>query len=294
MSHIRKLNTQVIFLIVIFSSALLMAACSAPVEKLNQEGNQAFAEQAYLEALELYQTAQIESPELAEPYFNAANTYYRQGDFPAALEQMQMALQYVDEEILAESSLFNLGNTLYNSQDLGQAVAAYTQALLLDPEDQDAKYNLELALQQQQQQQQEQQQDQNQDQQDESESEEESQSQEQSGEDQESENDQEQEQGDQSQDSENQDQGNQGEESDQSQENDSQNEDQRGDGNGQPQEGEDSPEGEQPSQMPPPGQRMTEEQARQLLAAIGNNMETLQERLGQYLFTRQAPPLQDW
>ncbi|MGB7096175.1 MAG: hypothetical protein WBD62_16135 [Anaerolineales bacterium] len=46
--------------------------------------------------------------------------------------------------------------------------------------------------------------------------------------------------------------------------------------------------------MPPPGQRMTEEQARQLLAAIGNNMETLQERLGQYLFTRQAPPLQDW
>lgn len=293
MSHIRKLNTQVIFLIVIFSSALLMAACSAPVEKLNQEGNQAFAEQAYLEALELYQTAQIESPELAEPYFNAANTYYRQGDFPAALEQMQMALQHVDEEVLAESSLFNLGNTLYNSQDLGQAVAAYTQALLLDPEDQDAKYNLELALQQQQQEQ-EQQQDQNQDQQDESESEEESQSQEQSGEDQESENDQEQEQGDQSQDSENQDQGNQGEESDQSQENDSQNEDQRGDGNGQPQEGEDSPEGEQPSQMPPPGQRMTEEQARQLLAAIGNNMETLQERLGQYLFTRQAPPLQDW
>ncbi|MCJ7534357.1 MAG: tetratricopeptide repeat protein [Anaerolineales bacterium] len=291
MSHIRKLNTQVIFLIVIFSSALLMAACSAPVEKLNQEGNQAFAEQAYLEALELYQTAQIESPELAEPYFNAANTYYRQGDFPAALEQMQMALQHVDEEVLAESSLFNLGNTLYNSQDLGQAVAAYTQALLLDPEDQDAKYNLELALQQQEQ---EQQQDQNQDQQDESESEEESQSQEQSGEDQESENDQEQEQGDQSQDSENQDQGNQGEESDQSQENDSQNEDQRGDGNGQPQEGEDSPEGEQPSQMPPPGQRMTEEQARQLLAAIGNNMETLQERLGQYLFTRQAPPLQDW
>ena len=291
MSHIRKLNTQVIFLIVIFSSALLMAACSAPVEKLNQEGNQAFAEQAYLEALELYQTAQIESPELAEPYFNAANTYYRQGDFPAALEQMQMALQHVDEEVLAESSLFNLGNTLYNSQDLGQAVAAYTQALLLDPEDQDAKYNLELALQQQEQ---EQQQDQNQDQQDESESEEESQSQEQSGEDQESENDQEQEQGDQSQDSENQDQGDQGEESDQSQENDSQNEDQRGDGNGQPQEGEDSPEGEQPSQMPPPGQRMTEEQARQLLAAIGNNMETLQERLGQYLFTRQAPPLQDW
>lgn len=293
MSYIRKLNKKFIILIVISASTLLMAACSAPAEKLNQEGNQAFAEQAYLEALDLYQSAQVESPELAEPYFNAANSYYRQGDYPAALEQMQMALQYVDEEALAENSLFNLGNTLYNSQDLNQAVAAYTQALLLDPEDQDAKYNLELALQQQQEQEQ-QQQAQNQDQQENESENEESQSQDQSGENQESENDQESDQGDQSQEQGNQDQEDQGDESDQSQENDSQNEDQQGGGDGQPQEGEDSPEGEQPGQMPPPGQRMTEEQARQLLAAIGSNMETLQEHLGQFLFARQAPPLQDW
>ena len=114
MSHTSKLNKPIIAVFLIFASALLMAACSAPAEKLNQEGNQSFSEQAYLEALDLYQSAQVESPELAEPYFNAANTFYRQGDYPAALEQMQMALQYVDEESLAESSLFNLGNTLYN------------------------------------------------------------------------------------------------------------------------------------------------------------------------------------
>ena len=277
----RKLNSKTIFLIVLFSAAVLLAACSAPAEKLNQEGNQAFNEQAYLEALELYQSAQIESPELAEPYFNAANTFYRQGDYPAALEQMQMALQYIDEESLAENSLYNIGNTLYNSQDLNQAVDAYTQALLLDPEDQDAKYNLELALQQQEQD--------HEQQESESESEEDSQSQDQSGEDQESENDQEQEQGDQSEEDQNQDQDGQSDESEQSQEQDQQN-----DGDGQPQEGEDSPEGEQPSQIPPPGQRMTEEQARQLLAAIANDMQTLQERLGQYLFTNLAPPTQDW
>jgi hypothetical protein len=39
---------------------------------------------------------------------------------------------------------------------------------------------------------------------------------------------------------------------------------------------------------------MTEEQARQLLAAIANDMQTLQEELGQYLFARQSPPAQDW
>jgi hypothetical protein len=39
---------------------------------------------------------------------------------------------------------------------------------------------------------------------------------------------------------------------------------------------------------------MTEEQARQLLAAVANDMQTLQEKLGQYLFARGAPPVQDW
>ena len=72
------------------------------------------------------------------------------------------------------------------------------------------------------------------------------------------------------------------------------NEEQQGDDKGQPQQDGETQEGDQPGQMPPPGQRMTEEQARQLLAAIANNMETLQEHLGQYLFARQAPPLQDW
>ncbi len=266
------------------AAALVLGACSAPAEKLNQDGNEAFTEQAYLEALELYQSAQVESPELAEPYFNAANTFYRQGDFPAALEQMQMALQYVDEESLAESSYYNLGNTLFNSQELETAVEAYTQTLLLNPDDQDAKHNLELALQQQEQQeQQEQQQEQNQEQNEESQD----QSQEQGGEGQESE-DQENED---SQDGENQEENNEDQEGDQSQNN----EQQDGEQESEPQDGSgENQADQQPSQTPQPGQRMTEEQARQLLAAIADDMQTLQEELGQYLFARQQPPTQDW
>ncbi len=280
MSFISQGNSKFIFFMVITAIALVLAACSAPAEQLNQEGNQAFTEQAYLESLGLYQSAQIESPELSEPYFNAANAFYRQGDYPAALEQMQVALQYVEEDVLAESSFYNMGNTLFNSQDLSTAVEAYKQALLLNPGDQDAKYNLELALQQQQ----EQQQEQNEDQQGED-SESESESQDQSEEGQESEN------------GENQAENSQDQEGDQSQENGEEDSHQGSDqenGTGEPQEDQNSQDDGQPSQTPPPGQRMTEEQAKQLLAAIANDMQTLQERLGQYLFARQAPPVQDW
>ena len=293
MSFTRRINSKLTFLLVSSAVALGLAACSAPAEKLNQDGNEAFAEQAYLEALELYQSAQIESPELAEPYFNAANTFYRQGDFPAALEQMQMALQYVDEESLAESSFYNMGNTLFNSQDLGTAVEAYKQALLLNPDDQDAKHNLELALQQQEQQQQEQEQEQQDEQNQDQGEESQDQSQEGQGEDQESQQDENEDpQNDGNQDEESQDQ-----EGDQSQDNDQQNGDQEPDqenGSEKPQEGDSQQSGGQPGQVPPPGQRMTEEQAQQLLAAIADDTQTLQEKLGQYLFARQASPAQDW
>jgi len=51
---------------------------------------------------------------------------------------------------------------------------------------------------------------------------------------------------------------------------------------------------QQPSQVPAPGQRMTEEQAKQLLAAIAGDSETLQERLGQIFVVPPVPPVQDW
>jgi tetratricopeptide (TPR) repeat protein len=150
-------KSPIVILLVLM--ALLATACSpSAAEKNNKAGNDAFAQQAYEEALASYQAAQIKEPELAEPYYNAANALYRQGVYDAALEQLQMALSFATEESLLNNSFFNLGNSSYNAQDLGTAVAAYTESLLLNPDDADAKYNLELALQQQEQEQEQEQQ----------------------------------------------------------------------------------------------------------------------------------------
>ncbi len=286
-----------LFILILLIAALLATACSpSAAEKLNQNGNDAYTQEAYQEALAMYQSAQIKEPELAQPYYNAANALYRQGEYEAALQQLQLALTFAEDETLAQSSLFNLGNSSFNAQDLGTAVAAYTEALLLNPDDQDAKYNLELALQQQQQQQQqeeqqsengesEEEQEQNQDQQDQSEGGEgqKEQQDQQSGEDQ----------------SENGQEGDQQQESEQSENGEQQNENQEQEGDqqqpGQTQPGQEDPNGEQnPGYVPQPGERMTAEQAQQLLAAIAGNSDTLQERLGQMLVVPWGPPAQDW
>ena len=283
------MNLRPIVFVMLAALGLLAAACSPSAEKLNADGNDRFAREAYLEALAAYQSAQIESPELAEPYYNAANALYRQGAYPEALEQMEQALRFASEQTIAENGFFNLGNVTYNLESWEEAINAYTEALLLNPDDQDAKYNLELALQQMQQQQQEQQQDQ----------------QEQSEENQDQENEQQQDQSQSGQDQQEQDQSqdqgenqadegpeeNQQQDGSESQDGQEQQDQNQGNGQGQPEEGEGQ---EQPSQMPPPGQRMTAEQARQLLAAIAQDSDTLQERLGQIFVVPPLPPVQDW
>ena len=303
----RFIRTKPIFVLVILTLSLVMAACSPSAEKLNKEGNSAYAKQAYEEALFAYQFAQIESPELAEPYYNAANSLYRQGMYAEALEQLNQALRFTKEETLAENSFYNLGNSSFSTQEWETAIEAYKEVLLLNPDDLDAKYNLELALQQMQQQEQQEEQEQEQDQ-------EQNQDQEQSqdsedGEDENKDQDQDQsqsegDQDEQDQDSQSSDQGenqddqpenDENQEDGSDQDNDEQNQDQNGE-QGQPQDN-DAQNQEQPSQsgqVPAPGQRMTEEQAKQLLAALAQDMQTLQERLGQILFVRELPPIQDW
>ncbi|MGB3713461.1 MAG: tetratricopeptide repeat protein [Candidatus Promineifilaceae bacterium] len=279
MIRVNRIQTVIIF--GLLTMGLLATACSPSAEKLNKDGNEAYAEEAYLEALAAYEAALIESPELAEPYYNAANTLYREGAFSEATMLMQEALKYADADSLEQSSFYNTGNSSFNLQEWEAAIAAYTEALLRNPDDQDAKYNLELALQQLQQQQQEQQQEENEEQQEE---------QSQDGESQE---DEQQDQSQSGQDQQDQDQVDQDQQQDDQSSEGDENQEQDND-DGQPQDEEGSDEQESPSQMPQPGQRMTAEQARQLLAAIAQDTETLQERLGQIFIAPPIPPAQDW
>ena len=148
-------KTRIILTIVgLTALALLATACSPSAAKLTGTGNEAFAQQAYEEALRSYQQAQAESPALAEPHYNAANVLYREGKYEEALKELQKAASLPQAEKVAQASLFNAGNLAYNTKSWEAAIESYRQALLRNPDDVDAKYNLELALQQQQQDQQ--------------------------------------------------------------------------------------------------------------------------------------------
>lgn len=229
-----------------------------------QKGNEAYAAQQYDEALGAYEDAQEIAPELAQPIYNTANTLYRQEGFAEAQQMMQQAIPQADGE-LAQFSQYNLGNFYFEQQNYEAAVEAYKEALRLNPNDQEAKHNLELAQQQlqQQQQQQDQQQNQNQD----------------------------QEQQDQNQETADSSSSNNGEQQNQ--------QSQSGTDNGQEQsvdngsETADSPDANNGTASTATA-GLSAEQARQLLGAIGQNTETLQEHLQQIYVAPGGSSQKDW
>jgi len=253
---------------------VFLGGCAPSAGRLLAKGNEAFADGAYDRALEAYNKAREAAPEAAEPLYNSANVYYRQESYQEAGALLQQALGYAQDE-LAQFAHYNLGNVLFQQEQWDAAVEAYKEALRRNPDDQDAKYNLELALQHiQDQQQQDQQQDrQNQDQQ--------QSQQNQNGQDQkQDQSSPDQQNRDQQQDQQAQRQPDQGQQQNPSDQNTS--------GQRQPDQGQDS------QGQPQPAKGLTEEQARQLLAAIGKDTKTLQERLQQIFVAPGAPPEKDW
>ena len=266
-----------IILPIFILAVLALSACGSSVERTLDIGNQAFVEQDYQQAMEKYGQAMEMDPELGEPTYNLANTLYRLEAFEEAGQFLAQAIQTASDQ-LAEHGFYNLGNNFFQQELMPEAVEAYKESLRIDSNDMDAKYNLELAMVQQEQQ--EQQQEQEQEEQEDSSEEQQ---------------DSEQEQKDQSQSEDSQGEPDQSEqeqgEQDQSGEDGEDQEQQDQNQNGEPQENQEEQDGQgQPQQV----EGLTEEQARQLLAAIGQSSETLQEKLQEIFGFAGMPPEKDW
>jgi len=107
-----------------------------------KEGNTLYSEKKYDRALNKYQDALLSRPEDGRIQFNVANTLYQKKKFEEALEAYRKVVG-TEELPLEAQTYFNMGNTLFRMGKLPESILAYQQALKLDPEDLDAKYNLE-------------------------------------------------------------------------------------------------------------------------------------------------------
>ncbi len=124
-------------------------------------------EDNWQEAQQRMSTLMVDDPDDVSLLYDSGVVAYRMKEFEKADAYFgQVAKQDSVSQVLKKQASFNLGNTKVALNQLQQAVSQYEDVLLIDPQNERAKHNIEKVkemLQQQQQQQQKQQSKQNQD-----------------------------------------------------------------------------------------------------------------------------------
>lgn len=77
--------------------------------------------------------------------FNRGVSQYEKKDFKAAAEDFEAARGMTSDPALQARSAYNAGNALFRQSQFDEAVEKFKQALRLNPNDPDAKHNLEFA-----------------------------------------------------------------------------------------------------------------------------------------------------
>ncbi|MFH1009634.1 MAG: tetratricopeptide repeat protein [bacterium] len=137
-------RTKMAFFCILLLCAWITTLEAASARKLIREGNRAYRTRQFDEALAKYKAALQSGADPAIAAYDMGNAHYSLGEPEAAQEAYTQSLRPTKPKELSES-LYNLGNAYFQGQKYSEAIAAYIEALKRHPEDEDAKYNLELA-----------------------------------------------------------------------------------------------------------------------------------------------------
>ncbi len=97
----------------------------------------------YEQALSGFVDLQVERPEDPEVALNLGSVHYQMRNYEEADRAFFGATLSTDESLRGEA-LYNLGNSAFRQGRLEEAVELFKAALEIDPDDEDAKFNLEF------------------------------------------------------------------------------------------------------------------------------------------------------
>lgn len=143
------------FLCIVLLALAAFSTFAQEERSLTRDGNKLFTKGKYADAEAAYKKALEKKNNFPEAVFNLGDAIYKQKRYDDAIVQFELAAKTFKDPKQKAQAWHNLGNAQLDKEEYEKAVDAYKQALKLNPEDRDTRYNLAYAnakLRQQQQQ----------------------------------------------------------------------------------------------------------------------------------------------
>ena len=140
-STFKKIPVKALSLLILF---FMTTGFLDNAQSLNEDGNKLYQEKKYQSALQKYQEAKAKDPENPTIRYNTGNALYQLNQYQEAAKDFEKASKTAKDTEIKEKALYNYGNSLYRLGQFEKAIDSYQKALEINPNDKDAKYNLEF------------------------------------------------------------------------------------------------------------------------------------------------------
>ena len=131
------------------AAAILLApapASAQSVRSLIRDGNSQYRNDKFSDAEISYRKALEKEGALVQGHFNLGDALHKQGKFDESVKEYEAAMSKAEQPDTKAFAQYNIGNSMMREQKYEDAVKSYIEALKINPEDEDAKYNLSYAL----------------------------------------------------------------------------------------------------------------------------------------------------
>ncbi len=131
--------TSFMLLFLVLFNCSSPAMCAEDLDKLYREGRFSEAEKGYIEK-------DMENPKDIRYRYNRGCAAYQASNFDSAEAAFSSVMRRTKDKEMLFRAAYNLGNTAFKKGDFVSAVSFFKQAIIYNPKNADARYNLELAL----------------------------------------------------------------------------------------------------------------------------------------------------
>ncbi|MDY6970787.1 MAG: tetratricopeptide repeat protein [Thermodesulfobacteriota bacterium] len=111
-----------------------------------EDPDELYALGRYSEAEKAYAQSDMDHPKDVRYRYNRGCSAYQDSDYQGASAAFSSVLRRAEDDDTRFKSAYNLGNTAFNLGEFATAADHYRQAILHNPESEDARYNFEVTL----------------------------------------------------------------------------------------------------------------------------------------------------